>query len=280
MQTSLSQSDSGMFSKISRWLLRWSGVLLVVTVWLSAALFGLYILAFYAGAYQGGNMERWNKVLPNLYEKGALVATSGIGLHFAAGGVILILGSIQLIGAVRKHFPALHRWLGRVYVIASLLTALGGLIFIFSKGTIGGLVMDIGFSLYGLLMLVAAIEAYRHAAVGSFIQHRAWAIRLFALAIGSWLYRMDYGFWFILADGWGHTDNFHGVFDRFMAFWFYLPNLLVAEVFIREVQFRVSPVIQWFTSFLLLFFTGFLFLGTYYFTIHLWGPVILKWLFG
>lgn len=260
--------------------LRWSGILLVATVWISAGLFGLYILAFYAAALYEGTMERWNDLLPGLYEEGSRGATSGIGLHFAAGGIILILGSIQLIKSVRVRFPALHRWIGRLYVLASLLAAVGGLIFIAIKGTIGGWVMDIGFSLYGILMFIAAIETYRHATARRLEKHRAWALRLFALAIGSWLYRMDYGFWFILADKLGHTSQFDGPFDRVMAFFFYIPNLLVAEAFIRARYQRASTGFRWVASCILLFATGFLLTGTYYFTSYYWGPAIWTWLTG
>ncbi|WP_245859447.1 hypothetical protein [Spirosoma aerolatum] len=67
--------------------LRWTSILLVVMVWASAALFGLYILAFYAAALYNGDMSRWNEVLPRLYERNTTMATAGIGLHFAMGGL-------------------------------------------------------------------------------------------------------------------------------------------------------------------------------------------------
>lgn len=137
--------------------------------------------------------------------------------------------------------------------------------------------MDIGFTGYGLLMLLCAVETIRHARSGRFDEHRAWAIRLFALAIGSWLYRMDYGFWFLFTDELGHTKDFRGPFDYFMDFFFYLPNLLVAEVFIRRKQlFSVtSTFVKYLVTSVLYLLTAFLLLATYFFTVHLWGPAIL-----
>jgi len=263
-------------AKASKATLHWSGVVLVTTVWASAALFGLYILAFYAAALYEGNMQRWNEVLPGLYQTNSVSTTSGIGLHFATGGIILILGSIQLIAGIRNRYPAVHRWIGRLYVISSVLAAIGGLVFILIKGTIGGLVMDIGFGLYGVLMLLAAIETYRHAVAGRLEKHRAWALRLYALAIGSWLYRMDYGFWLLLADGLGHTRSFAGVFDKVMAFFFYIPNLLVAEAFIRARAYNAAPAFRFFAAGIQLLVTMFLLVGTYYFTLYYWGPAIMK----
>ncbi len=249
---------------------------LVVTVWSSAFLFGLYILAFYFMALFGGDMNNWNKVLPGLYDPQRATATVGIGIHFAAGGIILILGCIQLIESFRKKYPAAHRWIGRVYIAASLLAGLGGLVFIFIQGTVGGTVMNIGFSLYGILMIICATETIRHAMAKRFELHRAWAIRLFALAIGSWLYRMDYGFWFLLANGYGHTDQFNGSFDYFMDFFFYLPNLLVAEIYIGRWKILKTPQVKIAASIGLLLATAFLLLGTFFFTTHLWGPAILS----
>jgi hypothetical protein len=265
--------------KLASISIRWSGFLLVTTVWISAGLFGLYILAFYVSALYTGNLEQWNNILHGLYQKGFVTATAGVGLHFITGGIILILGSIQLIEAVRTRYPVFHRWVGRIYVLASLLTATGGLIFIIAKGTIGGLVMNIGFSFYGLLMLIAAVETYRHAVAGRIDKHRAWALRLYALAIGSWLYRMDYGFWLQLTGGLGHLHNFEGPFDRIMAFFFYIPNLFVAEVFIKKHN-RVSSFLGILSAFILLSMTAFLLLGTYYFTKLYWGPAILEWVSG
>lgn len=274
MNTELGQQS------VSDRILRWCGIALTATVWISATLFGLYILAFYAGALAEGEMAKWNGVLPRLYEAETPAANLGIGLHFATGGIILALGCIQLIEAIRLRFPALHRWIGRVYVTASLLAGIGGLIFIFSKGTIGGTVMDIGFALYGVLMILAAVQTYRFARVRALEQHRAWALRLFALAIGSWLYRMDYGFWIMLTDAAGHADNFRGPFDRIMAFFFYLPNLVVAEFFIRGRRSRSAPALRWTASALLALATVFLLVGTYYFTKIYWGPAILSRLIG
>ncbi|TPG42635.1 DUF2306 domain-containing protein [Sphingomonas koreensis] len=191
-------------------VLRWTGRALVGVVWTSSAIFGLYILALYVGAAAVGTLSDWNDGFPGLYAPSSLAANLGIGLHFAFGAALLLLGPIQLMGSVRARFTSFHRWTGRVYAIAAAVTGLGGLSYILGRGTIGGPVMSIGFALYGSLMVIAAEETVRLAMAGQASRHRAWAIRLFALAIGSWLYRMDYGFWRLLTHGLGHTKTFDG----------------------------------------------------------------------
>jgi Predicted membrane protein (DUF2306) len=254
--------------------LRWSGGALVAVTWLSAAIFGAYILAHYGGAVARDRLADWNSQLPRLYEHGALLANLGIGLHFVAGGVLLILGPLQLFAAIRARTPAIHRWVGRLYIAAALGAGVGGLVYIACKGTVGGPPMSLAFAGYGALVVICALAALRHARARRDDAHRAWALRLFALAVGSWLYRMDYGFWALFMGGAGHTPTFDGPFDVVMDFWFYLPNLAVAELFIRARGRSASPLMRGLAVAALTGATLFLTLATYFFTRYQWVPAI------
>lgn len=192
----------------------------------------------------------------------------------------MILGCIQLVDSVRSNYPSIHRFIGRLYVFASIAAAIGGLVFIFTKGTIGGLIMDIGFIGYGILTFITAIATIYFARAQNFDQHRAWAIRLFALAIGSWLYRMDYGFWFMVTDRLGHNSEFTGAFDYFMDFFFYLPNLLVAEIFIGRYQILRTDAAKYIAITGLSASSLFLVVATYFFTEKYWGPAIIEVVLG
>src|SRR5215207_8206757 len=83
--------------------LNWAVQALALTVWISAAIFGLYIIARYAGAIGAGTLEQWNKDLPGLYAPQTPSATIGIGVHFLAGALVLALGPIQFIQAIRSR---------------------------------------------------------------------------------------------------------------------------------------------------------------------------------
>lgn len=131
---------------------------------------------------------------------------------------------------------------------AALAAGVGGLVFIAAKGTIGGRVADLDFGLYGVLMVLAAAQAWRHGYARRLEAHRAWALRLFALAIGSWLHHVDYGIWMLLTGGPGRRQGFTGPFDQVMAFFFSLPNLLVAELCLRARRSGVGRAPRWTAS--------------------------------
>lgn len=257
---------------VGRRTVRWAAGLLVGVTWISAALFGAYIVAFFGGAAMRGTPEQWNESLPALFDRAGPFGTVAIGTHFVAGGVLLLLGPIQLIGRLRAAWPGLHRWLGRTYVTAAAVTGAGGLGFIATRGTIGGPVMDIGFGLYGLLVCGAAVLTWQRAWTGRMEAHRAWAIRLFALVIGSWLYRMEYGLWFLTMGKAGHASDFHGRFDAVMAFAFYLPNLAVAELFIRARRRPAHAAVTGGAVVALTAASLFIMLATWVFVTRFWGP--------
>ena len=60
-----------------------------------------------------------------------------------------------------------------------------------------------------------------------------------------------------------------------MAFFFYVPNLLVVEALIRTPRASLSPGTRWVATAAFGGATAFLVLGTYYFTKFYWGPAIL-----
>lgn len=86
--------------------LRMSAIALVGAVWISSAIFGFYILAFYGGAIPASTLEDWNATLPRLYEAHTPMASAVIGAHFFAGSAFLLLGPVQLIGEIRRQAPA------------------------------------------------------------------------------------------------------------------------------------------------------------------------------
>lgn len=164
------------------------------------------------------------------------VANLSIFSHMAAGAAITVLVPLQLIPSLRLRLPALHRWSGRLIIIAAAATAVGGLVYIPLRGTIGGTPMNIGFSLYGVLVLLTAMQTIRYARARRFAVHYAWALRFFWLALGSWFYRVHYGLWYLATDGLWSNPQFTGGFDLVQSLAFFLPYLIGVEVYLRIKQ--------------------------------------------
>lgn len=167
-------------------------------------------------------------------------ANLAIFAHMITGGIVTFLTPFQLIAALRMRYPALHRWSGRIIATAAIVTAIGGLSYIALRGTIGGLPMDAGFALYGALTLFAGGRTWQLARQRDLRRHAAWALRFFWLAIASWLYRVQYGLWYLATDGLWSTPEFSGGFDLVMNFGFYLPHLIGVEIYLRYAHNRAA----------------------------------------
>lgn len=250
--------------------------MLAAVSWLSGIIFAGYIIAFFGGSLVGGEAYRWNEALPDLYDPSSRLSTSAIGAHFLAGSILVLLGPVQLIGRLRRRIPWLHRWLGRIYVASAAAAGVGGLAFIVGQGTVGGTLMDIGFGLYGVLMVLSAAMSYLYARSRQYELHRAWAIRLFALTIGSWLYRIEYGAWFLLSRFFGSLTEWNDWFDAVMVFFFYVPNMIVAEFVIRAGQQNRTASADLLACALFVAASAFIAFITLMFTAHTWGPKIVS----
>ena len=93
---------------------------------------------------------------------------------------------------------------------------------------------------------------------------------------GSWLYRMDYGLWLTAAPHHiGHRPDFHGPFDVIMAFFFYLPNLAITELFLRARTALSRPAVRVAATIVLNLASVVVVVGSYYFIRFYWGPGIV-----
>ena len=221
---------------------------LTAIVWISGGIFGLYVLGFYVVTALTRDEKpwfEWNLAAEGMATPTTPVLPSLLALwgHFVGGSTLLLLGPIQFIKSIRKNHTNIHRQVGRLFVLASILTATGGLVFIAVHGTTGGLWMDIGFGSYGAAMLVCAIQTWRTApaALQQVPQapqmHKKWSWRLYALSIGSWLYRVEYGMWGgLFGRTYGIELGFTGPFDRFMTFFFWVPNLILSDYLFWKQQ--------------------------------------------
>ncbi|QPH56221.1 DUF2306 domain-containing protein [Pontivivens ytuae] len=169
---------------------------------------------------------------------GGTAVNAGLFLHMLTGAMITALAPVQLVGALRRRWPLVHRTTGYLLAACAVPAAVGGLLYIGARGTQGGALMSAGFTVYGLLLLVSAVQAVRMARARRFEAHRAWALRFFVLAIGSWLYRLHYTLWYLATGGLWSEEDFSGGFDIVQNVAFWLPYLVLVELWLR----RAGPV--------------------------------------
>lgn len=204
-------------------------------------LFGAYVVLRAAGATPR-NFGQWQALLAGrpMPDTSDWIANLGIGLHFAMGAVLVLAWPILLSARIRARHRAVHRWTGRVYVASGLLAGIGGLSFILAHGAYTP-AASVAFGLWGALLMLSSAMAYLHARAKRFDQHRAWAIRLFALVLGSWLFDLEFQAWRDMTGGAGIGEGHAmGPFDHAILYLFFVPNLLVAEFFIRNLHRRMA----------------------------------------
>jgi uncharacterized membrane protein len=141
--------------------------------------------------------------------------------HVLGGGIALTIGALQFNASLRAHRPALHRWLGRVYLIAVLIGASGGLAL--APYADGGLVARCGFGLLAVLWLISGSAAYRAIRRGDVSHHRQWMMRNFALTFAAVTLRIYMG---LLIGGFGF--DFAAAYAT-VAWISWVPNLLLVE---------------------------------------------------
>ena len=209
-----------------------------IAIWIGGAMLGLSGLGFaiYSVTFglRGLGLGFDLASETYLYTPGGTPENLAVFSHMILGGLVMLLVPLQLIWRVRARYPRLHRILGRLIVAASIVTALGGLGYIALRGTIAGPMMDAGFALYGVLFLLAAAQVVRLARTGDISRHRAWALRLFVLVMGSLIFRLHYTVWYLFTDGLLSTPDLDGPFDRVQYVAFYLPYLVVLEFWMRR----------------------------------------------
>jgi hypothetical protein len=175
-----------------------------------------------------------------IYTRGSTVPNVGIFGHMLLGALVTVLAPLQLLQALRNRWPTIHRANGYLLFGAALLTGAGGLVYIAVRGAIGGALMNIGFSIYGICLMAAAVMTVHHARRSDLQRHREWALRFFCLAIASWLYRVHYGIWYAITGGWASEKDFSGLFDQIQNFAFFVPYLIALEIYLRLRRHHAS----------------------------------------
>lgn len=101
-------------------------------------------------------------------------------VHIFGGSVAVLAACLQVWPWLRKHYPTVHRWSGRAYVMVGIPFVGIPALFIspLSRSGFGGQVAN---TLWGILWLTCTILGYRMALKKRYAEHREWMLRSFAL---------------------------------------------------------------------------------------------------
>lgn len=203
-------------------------------LWFLVAATGLAIFASYIGisygrAALGGppGQARW--------VAGDWLGNGLLSVHLVFALLMTGIGVLQLIPPLRRNAPALHRNLGRVFMVGALLGTVSGFYLVWVKGTVGGFTMHFAISLNGLLILAFAGLAWRDARARRFPEHRRWALRLFMAVNGVWFFRVGLMLWLMVwrAPVGFDPKTFTGPFVDALSFAQFLLPLAVLELYLR-----------------------------------------------
>lgn len=156
-------------------------------------------------------------------------------VHIAGGAVALVAGPLQFWRGLRRRAPRVHRWTGRVYLVAVALGGLAGLII--APSSPAGYVGFFGFGTLAVLWLVTGWRAYRAIRHGDVPSHQAWMIRNYALTYAGVTLRIWLPMLMLAPLVLGMPFDMESAFVNAYAavpFLCWLPNLVFAEWLIRR----------------------------------------------
>ncbi len=156
--------------------------------------------------------------------------------HILLGGVTLLSGWSQFIKKLRNNRINLHRHLGKIYVVAVLLSGIAGLYISFFAT--GGLVSQLGFGALAVLWLGTTFMAYISIRNKKIILHQQWMIRSYALAFAAVTLRL----WLPSLTGFLNMEFVDAY--RIIAWMCWVPNLIFAEFLVRQIsgKRKLSPI--------------------------------------
>lgn len=253
--------------------LKSSGILWFLVALTGQWLFVAYIAIAYGLTTAAGEYAAWDDTgLIMGFSPGDAFGNFMFVSHVLLAMVVTVGGSFQLIPAIRRHVPVLHRWNGRIFMIISVFMAVGGLWMVWGRGARLSEIGSIGLSIDGILILVASAIALNYAVKRQIDSHRRWAMRLYILVNAVWFYRLGFMAWIIVMQGpVGVGDNLDGPFDISISFLCYLLPLAVLELYMRACDSRKAGV-KWMMSGVMLLGTAVTAIGIFGAWMFMWSP--------
>ena len=197
------------------------------------------IAGYFVGQYMTGTLQQLaveHVGLAAHYAASGPFIETVFYIHITFAGLALILGPFQFVTWIREHHKRVHRFIGRVYLIAAVVGSAAALIM--STVSSVGISGFFGFGCLAILWGLFTIHGFRAIRRHDVASHRAWMMRSFAIAYAAVTLRL----WLGLLIGVQipflppHFD-FGSVFANAYAplpYLSWIPNLIVAELLLRR----------------------------------------------
>lgn len=145
--------------------------------------------------------------------------------HILLGGLALSIGWVQFSKKIRKANLKLHRTIGKLYVIAVLISGVCG-IFIAFNAT-GGLITSFGFISLGLIWLYTTVKAYFAVRNGDLQLHQGLMIYSYSVCFAAVTLRLWLPFLMLV------FQDFIVAY-RIVAWLSWVPNIIFAYFWVRH----------------------------------------------
>lgn len=257
-------------------LLRRSGLVWFFVAAAGQGAFIWMIIAHYGRKTLAGDLAGWNdKPLIKGYVSGDEAGNVMFAAHVLLAAVVTLGGLLQLVPAIRRRAPALHRWNGRLFFLIAYAMAAGGLWLTWVRPTYLSLISAISVSLNGVLILLFATLAWLMAVRRKSEAHRRWALRAFLAVNGVWFLRVAIMAWVLMSGGGlGMNPTLSGPADVVLQFGSYLVPLAVLETYFLA-QRSARPAVKCRVAGLVLMMTFLTAVGVAGAVAFMWGPYML-----
>lgn len=144
--------------------------------------------------------------------------------HMIVGPIALLAGPWQFFPGLRARRPAVHRWTGRTYVAACMISGVGALFT--APYASGGPIASIGFATLALLWLATTFAGWRMAVARKFEIHRILMRFSYALTFGAVTLRIQIPLGFIFFGFTSYRDM-----SVWLAYTSWIPNVLAVALY-------------------------------------------------
>jgi len=195
--------------------------ILKIAIAVLATLIGLYPLFYF---FQDNFALLGNK---NSTLLASVLWNSAFYTHITAGGLALLIGWVQFNQRIRIATPAIHRNLGKLYLLLALCSSVSGAYLAFHAE--GGMIAATGFLCLAIVWFTSTLIGYTSIVKGRVTQHRQFMIYSYAACFAAVTLRI----WLpLLIFIYGDFIKAYVV----VAWLCWVPNILAAYILTRNMN--------------------------------------------